>query len=151
MSTNKQENLQDEIELSPQYIAGFFDADGSVGIYNRGNNSYQVNVAIANSGWHGERICTLLKKKFNGCITYQSKKSLKESHRKVFWFKLNGRKVVSEFLLHILDYLVIKKDQAILCLEFINKLNTYPIQKSVEQIKEFEEYVTKCKEMKKRC
>ena len=39
------------IELTPQYLAGFFDADGSVGIYNiktKGNNSYQVNITIAN-------------------------------------------------------------------------------------------------------
>ncbi len=141
------------IELTPQYLAGFFDADGSVGIYNiktKGNNSYQVNITIANSGWHGRVICNLLRDKFGGSIIETTAK--KSTHRNAFWYKINGFQKVKEFLLYIKDHLIIKKDQAILCLEFIDKVHSkYRQHRTEEEIKEYEQYELKCKEMKRKC
>lgn len=141
------------MEISPEYLAGFFDADGCVGIYNRkskANNSYQVNIAIANSGWHGRIICNLLKEKFGGSITETIAK--KSTHRKAFWFKINVFQKVKEFLLYIKDHLIIKKDQALLCLEFIDKVHSrYRQHRTDEEIKEYEQYELKCKEMKRKC
>jgi len=105
--------------LSIEYIAGFFDADGSVGLYKRGG-SWQVNICIANSGIEGEKICKELQQRYKGAIVYCTK-AKKVTHRDVFWWKINGTSLVKQFLLEIKDHLIIKKEQAILCLEFIDK------------------------------
>ena len=126
--------------LSNEYIAGFFDADGSIGVYARNNRKcYQVCVAIANSGKHGEIICKELKDRYGGTVTYCKNK--KSSHRPVFWWRINGAYVVEHFILDIVNYSIIKKDQLKLCLEYIRNWKKFPKRKT-EQQKEYAYKVT---------
>jgi len=128
------------IDLS--YIAGFFDADGSVGIYDRGKN-YQVNVAIANSGKQGEEICLHLQSKFKGCLSFQ--KAKQKTHRNSFWWKLNGADSCLNFLEAIEPYLIIKKKQAQLCIEFIKKRKTFKRYMSEEEKEVLWNLAAQCK------
>jgi hypothetical protein len=140
------------MHLNAQYIAGFFDADGSVGIYNRASrnkNVYQVNVAIANSGTHGLMICKALVEQFGGCVTHQ-KKVKKDTHRSVFWYRLNGGKVLKDFLEYISPHVIIKKDQIDIALQFIEEKSKMPkYGKSEEQYGRLAELALKCKEYKR--
>ncbi len=135
--------------LNPHYLAGFFDADGSVGIYRRGGDSWQVVIAIANSGHHGEVICGLLVEQFGGTLTYSNNK--KPEHRKTFWFRVNGRNKVESFLLYIRDYVIIKKDQVELCLDFIRWWRQVGRKATAAKAEIAEKYVASCKAMKKAC
>lgn len=137
-------------ELSLEYVAGFFDADGSVGIYRRGSDSnFQVCVAIANSGKHGRIICEQLVNRFGGTVTHQKKK--KETHRDSFWWKINGRNVVKKFLLSIENHSVIKQDQIKECLLFIEEWEKMPRYKSEEQSQRMREIADSVKQMKREC
>lgn len=136
--------------ISAQYIAGFFDADGSVGIYKRGKNSWQLNIAIANSGYHGLEICTLLQKQFGGCLSFTSAK--KRTHRNAFWWKLNGCESSKAFLLYIEPFVIIKKDQVKASLDFIEQWSKMPKHnKTIEQIDYLKQSEMILKEMKRKC
>lgn len=135
--------------VNAQYLAGFFDADGSVGIYKRGNG-WQVTISVANSGKHGRIICNALVKQFGGTVTVAKKK--KKTHRDVFWFKASGTDIGKAFLEYIKDYSIIKKDQIELVLEFIDKKRMMPrYKKTPEQIQYLIDCCKKCKEMKREC
>jgi pyruvate carboxylase len=121
------------MNINLSYIAGFFDADGSVGIYPRGS-FYQVNVAIANSGKQGEEICRYLQSHFKGCLTFQ--KAKKKTHRNCFWWRLNGAETCLGFLEAIEPFSIIKKRQVQLCIEFIKHRATLP-KKMSDKDKEF--------------
>lgn len=138
------------MNITPEYLAGFFDADGCVGIYRRGGNSYQVCVAIANSGKHGRVICNHLTDKFGGTVTTTKAKST--AHRDVFWFKLNGKSACKRFLTYIRDYSIIKKDQIELCLDFIAwREGKGRYIKSDDEIDYMREQMDLCKKMKREC
>jgi intein-encoded DNA endonuclease-like protein len=136
--------------LSNEYIAGFFDADGSVGIYKRqskSTTSYQVCVSIANSGHHGRIVCNHLVNRFGGTVTTQKAKS--STHRDSFWFKINGAKRVKAFLQEITPSLVIKRDQALKCLEFLAEWEKMPrYNKTPEQLKYMAEAEAEVKRLK---
>lgn len=135
--------------MSPEYIAGFFDADGSVGVYKRGNG-YQLNVTIANSGFHGKQICKLLQNQFAGCLTFTN--SNKKTQREVFWWKLNGCHNCKAFLLYIRDFVIIKKDQVEKSLEFIEEWQKMPrYNKTQEQLNYLHNTELILKDMKKKC
>jgi hypothetical protein len=136
--------------LSNDYIAGFFDADGSVGIYKRqakNAGAYQVCIAIANSGYHGRIICNELVERFGGTVTTQ--KAKKSTHRDTFWFRMNGMEKVKIFLQEISPHLIIKKDQALACLEFIEEWEKMPrYNKTPEQLKYMQEMEDHVKQLK---
>ena len=136
--------------ISAEYIAGFFDADGSVGVYKRGNNSWQINVVIANSGFHGLEICTLLQNQFGGCLTFTQAK--KRTQRNAFWWKLNGCTSCKEFLLYVEPFVIIKKDQVQARLNFIDQWEKMPrYNKTNEQINFLKNTEIVLKEMKRKC
>lgn len=141
------------MNLSNEYVAGFFDADGSIGVYarrGRGGQNYQVNVAIANSGKHGEIICQHLKDKYGGTVTFRKSKK-EDTQRPIFWWRLTGGNVIEKFILDILEFSIIKKDQLGLSLQYIRKWRTFPRYKTDEQ-KEYAYEVTETlKKMKKAC
>lgn len=137
-------------ELSLEYVGGFFDADGSVGIYKRGTNTFQVCVAIANSGYHGRVICDQLKERFGGTVTMSNAK--KKTHRDVFWWKTNGKTVTKNFLLSIQDHVIIKKDQVDACIAYIEEWEKMPkFGKTQEQKEYLDRYIPILKEMKRKC
>lgn len=135
--------------ISNDYLAGFFDADGSVGIYNRTKTSYQVNISIANSGHHGRIICNEIKNRFGGSVV--EAKSKKSTHRNVFWWRCSSTPKVKEFLEEITPHLIIKKDQALATLEFVDRYSKMDLVKTPEDLEYAESMVKLVKEMKVKC
>lgn len=137
--------------INLEYIAGFFDADGSVGAYHRGENTYQVCVAIANSGKHGRIICEELRLRYDGAIVSVAK-AKKETHRDVFWWRLNGGNKCKKFLEDIAPHVIIKKDQVLKAIEFIEECQKMPrYNKTQEQLNYMKQSVLDIKEMKRAC
>lgn len=103
--------------LSLDYIAGFVDADGCIGIYKRKpsisgrtvNPSYAPELTVANTY---EPLLLALKEQFGGFITYDSR----NGHCARWGVSC---KQAESLLTALVPRLQIKYQQAILCLELI--------------------------------
>ncbi len=111
--------------VSLGYMAGFLDADGSIGIYKhhipgkKGDSQYQVyqlKVSISNTN---RDVIEFLQGEFGGSIIEISRSKKKIS----FELRFNPRE--SEALLRqILPYLIVKKRQASIALSFRKEIVT---------------------------
>ncbi len=109
-------------ELEKSYLAGLIDGEGSVTITKRmrwattGTYQYNLQVIVSNTSL---KLLGWLKQKLPGAGSYTHNR-FSEAHphwRLSFTFQLNG-KGAWEFLKLIEPYLVIKKEQAVLGIEF---------------------------------
>lgn len=106
------------MEFEPRYYAGFFDGEGSVGIYFRNQNKLKTRkyavliVCIAQTGELGKRILQPLQDRFGGCITKS-----KQSGRDMWKWYISSNKAHS-FLSEILPFTFIKRGQIELALQF---------------------------------
>lgn len=107
-------------ELSPAYIAGFFDGEGCVGVYNRngaknGPQRYFVLcVSIAQAGDDGRVLLLELKTKYGGSVS--SKKT--SGGTKVMWQWYTSADKAAAFLRDIQPHLRLKSEQVAVALEF---------------------------------
>ena len=111
------------MEFNPNWVAGFFDGEGSIGIYPRNKDRtkqivyYVLVVSLAQSGDYGEWILTNLQKKFGGSVYKQEK----ENHKIMWKWNVAANKALT-FLNFIEPFLIIKKNSAIYAQDF-QKLN----------------------------
>lgn len=115
------------IKVSDKYIAGFFDGEGSIGLY-RGIDhrkrrmkehkkvrySFGLIVTIVNTHL---KILEVIKQKFGGNI----RKHLLTSKGKICWeWRKHGKSAIP-FLKALQPYVVVKKEQVVLGLEYERK------------------------------
>ena len=106
--------------LDPKYIAGFFDGEGSIGIYPRSWNRnhtiryYVLVVSLGQSGENGRSLLTKLAESFGGSV-YQNTQN---GAKKVMWKWNVSANKGKEFLNWMLPYLYIKREEALLGIEF---------------------------------
>ena len=109
-----------ESDLDPKYIAGFFDGEGSIGIYPRSWNRnhtiryYVLVVSLGQSGSKGKAILDELAFKFGGSV-YQNTANGK---KKVMWKWNVSANKAKEFLRWMSPYLFIKREEASLGIQF---------------------------------
>lgn len=106
--------------ITPQYIAGFFDGEGSIGIYDRPNRA-AGGVAVMtqltqNRTKDSTALFEFLRAKYGGNI---SKQRTLSGRIKYNW-ALHA-KGIKAFLPDILPYLVLKRDQAQILLTWLEK------------------------------
>lgn len=100
------------------YFSGFFDADGSVGIYRQGKN-FVIRCSIYNSNLE---IVKKFQEQFGGGI-YIAVNRPDKGWKTVYRLILTGTKAVA-FLNQIVEFTVVKKERALLALELHNiKMN----------------------------
>jgi hypothetical protein len=113
------------------YVAAFIDADGCIGISRTilkttaGNPyyGYDLKTSIGNTSL---KVMRWLVRYFGGQFRPKAKNSSKLSDDPGFeWFMNGGYKKMEIFLLGILPYLVIKKEQCLLALSFV-RLDSKP-------------------------
>lgn len=96
------------MELTKQYIAGFFDGEGSIGLYFNSRNGCSLRTQLTqNKGKDSSKIMGFLKEKYGGNLSEQKTLS---GGIKYNW-QLNADKSTS-FLADIEPYLILKKKQA---------------------------------------
>lgn len=104
------------VEIS--YIAGFFDGEGSVYIrvskQNRKKEYHNLAVRLVNTNKEVMVFCRELLKLDKDIVT---KKYLTKNYRKVYELVLLTKEA-EEFLEMLFPYLIVKKKQALLALEF---------------------------------
>lgn len=102
------------------YFAGFFDGEGSVGIYASGQHDcgkprYRLTVSVGQSGFNVPKILKLFEATFGGSIN-EGKSGMANGQRAWQWRV--SAVTANEFLLAILPYVVVKRKQVELALEF---------------------------------
>ena len=107
LSSTESDVLLDFVaRLSPQWLAGFFDGEGCVGVYTNGNSTkLDVSVAQKDPG-----ILAIISLKFPSKVTYAKK----DGTHHIAWC---GRNALP-FLEFIKDHTIVKKRQVDLAIEF---------------------------------
>ena len=103
--------------ITKEYIAGFFDGEGSIGIYDRKGRYCQVCARIQltqNKTKESLYIIKYLKSQYGGNISKQKSLSGKTKYN----WQLNPRGV-KKFLKDITPYLILKKTQALVTLYWL--------------------------------
>ena len=118
--------------ISTEYVAGFFDGEGTVGIYLQKSKYAVLTVGISNTNKH---ILELIKVKYGGNI--YERKIADKGRKRVFQWKLGTIASMFAFLLDIASYVVVKKDAVDLALEYIEKYCSGPIKQDVSGRMEF--------------
>ena len=116
------------VEFSLPWLAGFFDGEGSVGVYARNTDRsklfryYVLVVSLAQSGPRGQKVLQYCQEKYGGTV-YQQKSAKTQTINKIMWkWNISADKAVV-FLDDILPYTFIKTQQIKLSLDF-QKLNS---------------------------
>lgn len=103
-------------KITLQYIAGFFDGEGSIGIYYRQKTKDRFHLRTQltnNKNKDTQKLMTYLMDKFGGNLSEQ----ITLSGRVKYNWQLNSDKAVY-FLKKIEPYLIFKKDQAIIAINW---------------------------------
>lgn len=120
--------------LSNEYLAGFFDGEGCVSIYRNKLKSglgfrYAVNILICSTNLD---IIKYLQLQFGG--TVYNLKMQKVSHKQAQTWVLGSRSA-KDFLIGIYPFLIIKKEQVKLALEFIETIGNKGVPIVVDVIR----------------
>lgn len=100
------------MEFKVEWLAGFFDGEGSIGVYSRNTNRdktiryFVLVVSLAQSGKIGKDICDTLQKIYGGSV-YKGK-----SKHKPQWKWNVSADLAQRFLYSIKPYLINKKEEA---------------------------------------
>ena len=97
------------------YMAGIIDGEGCIAI-NGSERKQQLVITVANSS---ELLIQWITLHFGGHVGIDYREN--EKHRNSYWWRLYGH-ATEPFLKSILPYLIIKKPQAELVLEFLKIL-----------------------------
>ena len=101
--------------ISDQYVAGFFDGEGSCIIRKRKDKRYKkgfqilVKITIHNKN---KKVLERIKEKFGGNIYFHKRD-------KLWYIEIYRKKQIERFIISILPYSIIKKDMLIKVLKII--------------------------------
>jgi len=104
--------------LSPQewaYLAGILDGEGTVAIYGSGKPGQIASLSVKVSNTE-EELLRWIERRVGGMV--YSARARKAEHRPVFLWQCGGMLAV-DVLKNVLPFLIIKKDRALLALEFM--------------------------------
>lgn len=125
-------------EITLSYLAGIIDGEGSFGIYSSDNGTVKASFSIWMTNLASIK---LLSQVFGGNIQFYVRGT---KTRPAFVVRLASNLIngdLDKFLSSILPYLKLKKEQALLCQQFIQQRHTLtPLEK--------QSFVTRCKKAK---
>lgn len=128
--------------LSIQYIAGFFDGEGSINIYHikpnkwrRKNEGYEFSVYIHNTD---KKIIDLFQGQFGGYVNVRKRKT--EKWKDGYDWKLSSVQA-KNFLKRIYPFLLIKKERARIVIEFqeVKEQKRYRFGENPKEVLDFYE------------
>lgn len=115
------------VQVSQSYVAGIFDAEGSVGLHPAENDNKSINYNIKPSCRLSQyQTYSGVREKLSAFadsidIDYSIHEKDKSSanRRPAFGFEINSRSSVQKFLREVLPYLTVKREQALIMCEKI--------------------------------
>ena len=104
-------------EISAEYIAGFFDADGSVGLYlSRTCRKYKTYTVWVNICQLDPCVLRFLTERYSGTLRISKGRG---NRRDIWSWKINSKRALV-FLRDIYPHLIGKKEQVRLVMEFVD-------------------------------
>lgn len=108
--------------MSPQYLAGLVDGEGYLGLipcYKKGsaNVTYQCVLKLCLAGMNAEKVITMIGDNYQGHI-YKRNKNTKTG-KEVYTVEIKSRPRMKVLLDDIAPYMIVKKEQAELMMEYI--------------------------------
>ena len=103
------------------YLAGFFDGEGSVGVYETQQSGYSRCSGVwykprVSAGNSVKKIPILFQKQYGGgLVSFRRNEDRKWEHA----WSLSTNKPIELFLLKMLPYLIVKREQALLVMRFV--------------------------------
>lgn len=144
--------------METAYIAGFFDGEGGIGITRKlTHNSYQLRLSICNTNFE---VIKLIHEITGGSLYFEKRVGDKQILQRQPIARLQiGGKLAEKLLIDCLPYLIVKKPQAELGIEFSQWWWTLPRNKkgvmgrfafTQEMWNTAEQYYEKMRELNKR-
>lgn len=115
--------------ITPEYLAGLIDGEGYLALLptrkkESKNVTYEPVIKIGMTGQTAYEIMYALKDQYAGNV--QQKGTLTKGGRVCYTIVIKSRKLVSQIVADIYPYLIVKKEQAKLLLEFCDLPMTHP-------------------------
>jgi hypothetical protein len=116
--------LLDVSDTDAAYMAGLIDGEGTIGIIRYKGKSYGTLLAITNTH---QGVLEWCHEKFGGTRNRVTRKTIRpqDGWSTPYMWQANSHRVKA-VLVHCLPYLKIKKDQAILAIEFVDRMAQSP-------------------------
>jgi len=137
-------------DLQAVWLSAFIDGEGTIGIWRerrQGNKSgyrYKAVVTVSNTNFD---ILSQMKKFVDGCVNVHS--TGRKKRQKVCYRLTVKQRAVGLLLQQIRDFLIIKRRQADIVLQFCRALEQAPVRTS-EDHEIFEQLYLECKALNKR-
>ena len=110
------------------WLAGIFDGEGTLGIYNRPKaNNWFVMVNICNTHQQSRHMVASILDEIGVSGYWQDRNTTNPNHNPRWSVVISGYGKVSRFLLAIIPYLVIKQLQSQIMLVYINSRQNKPL------------------------
>lgn len=127
--------------LTIQYIAGFFDGEGSINIYQtkkgvkKDRIGYQLSIYVHNTN---EKIIRIFEKKFGGYVNIRKRETNK--WKTGYDWKLSANQAL-KFLQDLIPFLILKKEQAKVAIEMqeLQKSKQHQFAKTDKVVEDFYE------------
>jgi hypothetical protein len=109
------------------YLAGLFDGEGSINIFKQPNKKDRINpcyfleISIGNTH---KGVLKWVSENFGGRLAHNAEQYTRRNHRTWRWRASSNE--ACAVLMILLPYLVVKKEQAELAIEFQEHINTHP-------------------------
>jgi len=109
------------------YLAGLFDGEGSINIFKQSNKKDRINsgyfleISIGNTH---KGVLQWVLENFGGRLTHNAEQYTKRNHRTWRWRASSNE--ACAVLKILLPYLIVKREQAQLAIEFQEHINTHP-------------------------
>lgn len=107
------------MNISPQYVAGFLDGEGCIQMVrqrSQGHYSWSHRLLVAVSNTY-EPIVRALHARYGGVF---GSREVKNGRKKVYYWHLSGQRV-KNVLDEVMPYLIEKKPQAVMALDYLVK------------------------------
>jgi len=117
---------QDKTKWS--YLAGFLDGEGNISIW---RTEYERNNGFTRPGGYGHfgvrlsivntdiRVMNWLMEHFGGVFLMRDRRNINPIHKPSYVWRPKGKANLAKILLGVMPYLLLKKEQAIIALDFI--------------------------------
>lgn len=122
--------------MSPQYLAGLVDGEGYLGLIpNRKKESknitYQCVLKLCLAGMNAEKVITMIGEAYTGHVYKRNKNTA--TGKEVYTVEIKSRPRMKILLDDIAPYMIVKKEQAELMLEYIGLPMLHPNHFSFSQ------------------
>ena len=108
-------------DISVEYLAGFFDGEGCIGVYpSKGSNGYVTYNLIVTVGQVDPLVIGHLHRKYGGSLQFQERSKKIKDRQDAWYWRVSGRKA-EKFLRAVFPYLIGKKPQVELALAYMGE------------------------------